>query len=102
MTAVYACKCLESGLTPEDSHSGLLLAMRYQVGDTMSHGAISTIYRGLDTVLKRPIVVKAIPSEHITAFRQALQLTSDLTHPAIVATFDAVELDQWLFLVQES
>jgi serine/threonine protein kinase len=76
--------------------------MRYQVGDTLGHGAISTIYRGLDTVLRRPIVVKAIPSEHIPTFRQALQLTSDLTHPAIVATFDAVELDQWLFLVQES
>ena len=76
--------------------------MRYQVGDTMSHGAISTIYRGLDTVLRRPIVVKAIPGEHLPAFRQALQLTSDLTHPAIVATYDAVELDQWLFLVQES
>ena len=76
--------------------------MRYQVGDKMSHGAISTIYRGLDTVLRRPIVVKAISSDHISAYRQALQLTSDLTHPAIVATYDAVDLDRWLFLVQES
>ena len=76
--------------------------MRYQVGEPMGMGAVSAVYRGLDTVLHRPVVVKAVPPEHVPAYRQALQVTSGLTHPAIVATYDAVEVDQWLFLVQES
>jgi serine/threonine protein kinase len=76
--------------------------MRYQVGESMGMGAVSAVYRGLDTVLHRPVVVKAVPPEHVPAYRQALQVSSGLTHPAIVATYDAAELDQWLFLVQES
>ena len=52
----------------------------------MGMGAISAVYRGLDTVLHRPVVVKAVPPEHVPAYRQALQVTSGLTHPAIVAT----------------
>jgi Protein kinase domain len=76
--------------------------MRYQVGEAMGMGAVSTVYRGLDTVLHRPVVVKAVPPEHVPAYRNALRVTSGLTHPAIVATYDAAEVDQWLFLVQES
>ena len=89
-------------MTPQQSHSGLLLAGRYQLGDVMAIGAMSTIYRGQDTVLQRPLVVKAVPPHHADAFRQALQRTSGLTHPAIVATYDALEYQDWLFVAQES
>jgi hypothetical protein len=93
---------VEIVLTLEQSHSGLLLAERFQLGEAMGHGDISTIYHGQDTILQRPIVVKAIPPEYITAYRQALQVTGELTHPAIVATYDALLQDEQLFLVQEA
>jgi serine/threonine protein kinase len=93
---------VEIVLTLEQSHSGLLLAERFQLGEVMGHGDISAIYHGHDTILQRPIVVKAVPPEYITAYRQALQVTSELTHPAIVATYDALEQDARLFLVQEA
>jgi serine/threonine protein kinase len=93
---------VEIVLTLEQSHSGLLLAERFQLGDVMGHGDISTIYRGQDTILKRPIVVKVIPPEYIAAYRQALQETSELTHPAVVATYDALLQDERLFVVQEA
>ncbi|MGO8951374.1 MAG: protein kinase [Ktedonobacterales bacterium] len=89
-------------MTPEQSHSGLLLAERYQLGDVMAQGAISTIYRGQDNILQRPIVVKAVPPEYIAAYRHALLVTSELTHPAVVATYDALLHEEWFFLVQES
>ncbi|PWT75335.1 MAG: hypothetical protein C5B60_05460 [Chloroflexi bacterium] len=89
-------------MTLEQSHSGLLLADRFQLGDVMGHGGISTIYHGQDTILKRPIVAKAVPPEYIAAYRQALQETSELTHPAIVATYDALVQDALLFVVQEA
>jgi serine/threonine protein kinase len=93
---------VEIVLTLEQSHSGLLLAERFQLGEVMGHGDISAIYHGQDTSLQRPIVVKAVPPEYITAYREALQVTSELTHPAIVATYDALEQDSRLFLVQEA
>jgi serine/threonine protein kinase len=93
---------VEIVLTLEQSHSGLLLAERFQLGEVMGHGDISTIYHGQDTILQRPIVVKAVPPEYIAAYRQALQMTSELTHPAIVATYDALLQDAQLFLVQEA
>jgi serine/threonine protein kinase len=93
---------VEIVLTLEQSHTGLLLAERFQLGEVMGHGDISTIYHGQDTILQRPIVVKAVPPEHITTYRQALQVTRELTHPAIVATYDALLQDEQLFLVQEA
>jgi serine/threonine protein kinase len=89
-------------LTLEQSHSGLLLAERFQLGEVMGHGDISTIYRGQDTILQRPIVVKAVPPEYIAAYQQALQVTTELTHPAIVATYDVLLQDEKLFLIQEA
>ena len=89
-------------MTLEQSHSGLLLAERFHLGDVMGNGEISTIYRGQDTILRRPIVIKAVPPEYIAAYRHALQVTSELTHPAIVVTYDALLHDEQLFLVQES
>jgi serine/threonine protein kinase len=92
---------VESGLIPQESHTGILLAERYQLGDVLENGALCTIYRGQDTILRRPIAVKAISPEHAAVYHAALQATATLTHPAIVATYDAVESGGWLFLVQE-
>jgi hypothetical protein len=88
---------VEIGLTLEQSHSGLLLAERFQLGEIMGHGDISTIYHGQDTILQRPIVVKVVPPEYIAAYQEALQVTSELTYPAIVATYD-VGLLLWQML----
>ncbi len=68
----------------------------------MASGALSRIYRGQDTVLQRPIVVKAVPPRHTEAYQRALQVTGGLTHPAVVATYDALMHEDGLFLVQEA
>jgi serine/threonine-protein kinase len=82
-------------------HQGRVLRNRYQLSDRFVRGALCCVYRGEDTVLRRSIVVKAVPPEHIASFRAALRDTAALTHPAVVATYDAVEEDHYLFIVQE-
>lgn len=80
---------------------GLQLAERYKLDEMVAQGSLCTVYRGQDTVLHRPIAIKAVAPEMVATYRTALQTTSGLSHPAIVATYDAIEHDGWLFLIQE-
>lgn len=80
---------------------GLQLAERYQIDEMVVRGSLCAVYRGQDTVLHRPIAIKAVEPDLVASYRLALQVTSALSHPAIVATYDAVDYDGWLFLVQE-
>lgn len=85
----------------ERGHTGLELYNRYRVGPLEAQGALCAVFRGDDTVLRRPIVVKAVPPTLAETYRDALRACAALSHPAIVATYDAVRLDGWLYLVQE-
>lgn len=80
---------------------GLQLAERYQLDEMVAQGSLCAIHRGQDTVLHRPIAIKAIEPGMVATYRAALQATSALSHPAIVATYDAIEHNGWLFLIQE-
>ena len=80
---------------------GLQLAERYQIDEMVVQGSLCAVYRGLDTVLRRPVAIKAIEGDLVAVYRLALQVTSALSHPAIVATYDAIDSDGRLFLVQE-
>lgn len=87
--------------TPEASHMGLRLLNRYYVEEPLPAGALCRVYRGQDTVLRRSIAVKAVPPERVDDYRAALHATASLSHPAVVATYDALEQDEWLFVIQE-
>jgi hypothetical protein len=91
----------ESFVPAELSYVGLTLASRYRLEEPVAQGALSQVFRGRDEVLRRAIAVKVVPSEHVPVFQAALRATSALTHPAVVASYDAVEQDGTLFLVQE-
>ncbi len=82
-------------------HHGLRLAQRYQLAERVDRGALAIVYRGQDLVLRRPIAVKAVPPEHIEAYRTALRESSTLAHPSAICVYDALVHDGWLFVVQE-
>ena len=88
-------------VSPETRHTGLVLFDRYSLDEPVGQGALCAIYRGSDTVLRRSVAVKAVAPELVERYREALAATAALTHPAAVATYDALERDGWLFLVQE-
>lgn len=80
---------------------GLKLVERYQITEEIARGALSTVYRGNDLILKRSVAIKAAPPEWRETYRASLTATTTLAHPATIALYDAIEHDGWLFLVQE-
>ncbi len=82
-------------------HHGLRLDQRYQLTERLERGALATVYRGQDLVLRRPIAVKAVPADHIAAYQASLRESAQLAHPAAICVYDALEYDGWLFVVQE-
>lgn len=82
--------------------SGRQLARRYTLSEELAPGALSRIVRGDDTMLRRPVIVKAIPPEFTEVYTEAMRATSALTHPAAIAYYDAFYENGWLLLVQEA
>ena len=72
-----------------------LLAGRYEVGEYIGQGGMSTVYRGVDTKLGRPVAIKIMKAqlaqddEFRDRFRQEARAASRMAHPSIVRVFDA-------------
>jgi serine/threonine protein kinase len=88
--------------SPADlSYAGFTLADRYRVEEPLAQGALSQVFRGQDAVLRRGVAIKVVPPEHVIAFQAALHATATLTHPAVIAVFDAIEHEGCFYIVQE-
>lgn len=83
------------------SYTGVWLAERYLLKDLRAQGSLCAVYRGEDTVLRRPVAVKVVPTQWDAAYRAALRETGTLAHPAAISPYDAIEQDGQLFLIQE-
>jgi len=83
------------------NYAGVWLAERYLLKDLRAQGGLCAVYRGEDTVLRRPVAVKIVPARWDAAYRTALQATATLAHPAAITPYDAIEQDGQLFLAQE-
>ncbi|MFC4224370.1 Stk1 family PASTA domain-containing Ser/Thr kinase [Lysinibacter cavernae] len=72
-----------------------VLAGRYIVGELIGHGGMSTVFRGTDMKLGRPVAIKILKAAlaNDTAFRdrfrQEAQSASRMAHPTIVRVYDA-------------
>jgi serine/threonine protein kinase len=82
-------------------HTHVRLARRYQLTESLARGSLCVVYRGDDLVLKRPIAVKVVPASLVATYRSSLRQTAALTHPAVIACYDAIEHNGWLYLIQE-
>lgn len=85
----------------EHIHLGLRLAERYRLTKDVATGSLCAVYGGEDLMLERPIIVKAVAPRALPLYAEALERTAALTHPAVIATYDAIEHEGWLFVVQE-
>jgi serine/threonine protein kinase, bacterial len=86
---------------------GTVLDRRYQVQTPIATGGMSTVYRGLDTRLDRPIALKVMDSRYagdahfLTRFQREARAVARLTHPGLVAVYDQGMDQQHPFLVME-
>jgi len=77
-----------------DPLDGALLDGRYRVEDKIATGGMSTVYRGLDVRLDRPVALKVMDaryandSQFLTRFQREAQAVARLKDPGLVAVYD--------------
>ncbi|MGI8416249.1 MAG: Stk1 family PASTA domain-containing Ser/Thr kinase [Nakamurella sp.] len=87
--------------------TGSMLDGRYRIGSVIARGGMSTVYRGLDTRLDRPVAVKIMAARYsgdaafLTRFSREARLAAGLSHPGIVAVYDHGRDGEHVFLVME-
>lgn len=90
-----------------DPMIGATLDGRYRVESPIATGGMSTVYRGLDTRLDRPVAVKVMDSRYATdsgflaRFQLEARTVARLRHPGLVAVYDQGLDAQHPFLVME-
>ncbi|OBI79466.1 protein kinase [Mycobacterium sp. E740] len=86
---------------------GTVLDGRYRVDNPIATGGMSTVYRGLDLRLDRPVALKVMDSRYasdnqfLTRFQREARAVARLTDPGLVAVYDQGVDDQHPFLVME-
>jgi serine/threonine protein kinase, bacterial len=91
----------------EDVLEGALLDGRYRVATKIATGGTSTVYRGLDTRLDRPVALKVMDSRYagdqqfLTRFQMEARTVARLKDPGLVAVYDQGLDARHPFLVME-
>ncbi|MGH3855925.1 MAG: Stk1 family PASTA domain-containing Ser/Thr kinase [Pseudonocardiaceae bacterium] len=90
---------------------GSLLDGRYQVGPVLARGGMSTVYRGTDTRLERPVAIKvmaprfAADPAFLQRFEREARAAARLHHPGVVGVHDqgadSSPAGDYVFLVME-
>jgi serine/threonine protein kinase, bacterial len=90
-----------------DPLEGALLDGRYRVATTIATGGTSTVYRGLDVRLDRPVAIKVMDSRYagdqqfMTRFQLEARSVARLKDPGLVAVYDQGLDGRHPFLVME-
>src|SRR6266511_2898712 len=74
--------------------TGALISERYELGDRLGSGGMSSVYKATDRVLERTVAVKVL-AEHLSddekfvaRFRREALAVAKLIHPNIVQVYD--------------
>lgn len=84
------------------------LAGRYELAEIIGRGGMGAVYRATDLVLDRTVAVKLLPAalaeqdrRHVARFEREARAAASLTHPGVVAVYDAGEDGDTRFIVME-
>ena len=86
---------------------GRVLADRYAVGELLGRGGMAEVYLATDRVLDRPVAVKILGSwlagdgTFVERFRREALAAARISHPNLVAVFDAGSEGDVHFIVME-
>lgn len=87
--------------------SGTVLDGRYRLGAMIARGGMSTVYRGIDLRLDRPVAVKVMSPQYVadptflSRFEREARLAASLGHPGVVGVYDQGQDGDLVFLVME-
>nr|WP_308196992.1 Stk1 family PASTA domain-containing Ser/Thr kinase [Rhodococcus sp. CH91] len=94
-------------MTGGDRLVGVVLDRRYRIESQIARGGMSTVYRGTDLRLDRPVAVKimdpqfAADPQFLARFEFEARSVARLTHPGLVAVYDQGQDGDHVFLVME-
>jgi eukaryotic-like serine/threonine-protein kinase len=86
---------------------GQLLDERYRIDAPIARGGMSTVFRGVDTRLDRPVAIKVMDPkfagdpQFLTRFEFEARAVAKLKHPALVAVYDQGIDGEYPFLIME-
>ena len=86
---------------------GMVLADRYAVGQLLGRGGMAEVFLATDRVLDRPVAVKVLGSwladdrRFVERFRREALSAARISHPNLVAVFDAGSEEDVHFIVME-
>ena len=84
-----------------------VISGRYQLGDRLGSGGMSTVYKAIDRVLERTVAVKVLSPaatqdrELVARLGREARAAAALHHPNIVAVFDSGAHGDLQYLVME-
>ncbi len=87
--------------------TGTVLDGRYRVGAVIARGGMSTVYRGTDLRLDRPVAIKVMSPQYVTdpafltRFQREARIAAGLGHPGVVGVYDQGRDGEHVFLVME-
>jgi len=90
-------------MSPETS----VISDRYEIGDRLGSGGMSTVYRATDRVLERTVAVKVLADhlsddeKFVARFRREALAVARLIHPNIVQVYDTGVDDGRHYIVME-
>jgi uncharacterized protein (TIGR03067 family) len=80
---------------------------RYRIVEQIGHGGMGSVYRAEHRLMNRPVAIKVINSQlvqhphAVDRFRREVQAAAKLSHPNIVAAYDAEQAGNLHYLVME-
>ncbi len=86
---------------------GELIADRYELGELVGTGGMSSVYRAHDRQLERNVALKVLherlgaDDEHVSRFRHEARAVAQLSHPNVVTVIDRFEEDGRQYIVFE-
>jgi serine/threonine-protein kinase len=94
-------------MTAGQLRNGHVLAGRYRVEALIGRGGMAEVYRGVDIRLARPIAIKVLRAHYAPdpelrrRFEEEARAAAMLSHPNVVAVYDAGEDESTAFIVME-
>ncbi|MFL1377655.1 MULTISPECIES: serine/threonine-protein kinase [unclassified Nocardiopsis] len=98
-------------MNSSEADSGRLLANRYRLDEVIGAGGMGRVWKGVDTLLDRPVAVKELttppnlPAHEVEVLRTRMlreaRSAAQLSHPSIITVFDVAEEDGRPWIVME-
>ena len=86
---------------------GTLLNGRYRLLEMLGSGGMAVVYKGVDTLLHRPVAIKILREAYasdpafLARFQREARAAARLDHPNVVTVYDVGQDGNWHYIVME-